>query len=211
MPCCTSDPVWWAGLISPCVSLCCTGTMKGLTSNPVSVWLISDCTVLCSLTDESGDSDDGELSIEDNVTMAKFKPQSFSLETKANVAMDMDSVIQYFEDDEYPLEDMFGEYKSDSGSSTDHDEADYESDWASGSLSGPAFMLIYITSSSYYVHYWCTTILPCPPNMRLQSVKSCFADAWTLLRQQSQVKKSWKTSYIHFDPTVSISISCIPT
>jgi hypothetical protein len=77
---------------------------------------------------KSSDNDEGELPIEDNVTAADFKPQSFSLKTEANVAMDMDSVIQYFEDDEYPWEDMFGEYKSDSGSSTDHDEADYESD-----------------------------------------------------------------------------------
>jgi hypothetical protein len=43
---------------------------------------------------ESSDSDEGELSIEDNVTAADFKPQSFLFKTKADVAMDMHSPIR---------------------------------------------------------------------------------------------------------------------
>jgi hypothetical protein len=64
---------------------------------------------------------------EDNITADDFKPSSFSLEMEADVAMDMDSVTEYFEYDDYPWEDMFGEYRSESDTSTDNDGADYES------------------------------------------------------------------------------------
>ena len=37
------------------------------------------------------------------------------------------SCLQYFEDDDYPWEDLFGEYRSESNTSTDG--ADYESSW----------------------------------------------------------------------------------
>ena len=73
------------------------------------------------------DSDEGGPAEEDNITADDFKPPSFSLETEADVAMDMDSVTEYFEDDEYPWEDMFGEHGSESDTSTDNDGADYES------------------------------------------------------------------------------------
>jgi len=39
----------------------------------------------------------------------------------------MGSVMEYFEDDDYPWEDMFGEYGSESDMSMDNDGADYES------------------------------------------------------------------------------------
>jgi hypothetical protein len=51
------------------------------------------------------DSDEGGPAEEDNITADDFKPLSFSLETEADVAMDMDSVTEYFEDDDYPWED----------------------------------------------------------------------------------------------------------
>jgi hypothetical protein len=42
----------------------------------------------------------------------------FSLETEADVTMDMDPVMEYFEDDNYPWEDLFREYRSESNTST---------------------------------------------------------------------------------------------
>jgi hypothetical protein len=73
------------------------------------------------------DSDKGGPAEEDNITADDFKPPSFSLEMEVDVVMDMDSVMEYFEDDDYPWEDMFGEYGSESDTSTDNDGADYES------------------------------------------------------------------------------------
>ena len=72
-------------------------------------------------------SDEGGPAKEENITPDDFKPLSFSLETEADVAMDMDSVMEYFEDDDYPWEDMFGEHGSESDSSTDNEGVDYES------------------------------------------------------------------------------------
>lgn len=72
-------------------------------------------------------SDEGGPAEEENITPDDFKPLSFSLETEADVAMDMDSVMEYFEDDDYPWEDMFGEHGSESDSSTDNEGVDYES------------------------------------------------------------------------------------
>ena len=67
---------------------------------------------------DSSDSDDfGEG---DEITADDFKPKSFSLETEADIAMDMDSVTHYFEDDDYPWEDMLDEYGSESDASTDN-------------------------------------------------------------------------------------------
>jgi hypothetical protein len=75
----------------------------------------------------SSDSDEDDFADEDTVTWDDFKPTSFRLVTEADVAMDMDSVVHYLEDDENPWEDIFGEHGSESGASTDRDEADYES------------------------------------------------------------------------------------
>jgi len=74
---------------------------------------------------ESSDSD--EDSFEDKLTADDFKPTSFPIETEADVAMDMDSIIWYFEDDEYLWEDAFGDRSEESDASTDQAEADYES------------------------------------------------------------------------------------
>jgi hypothetical protein len=74
-----------------------------------------------SNSDESGPTE------EDNITADDFKPPSFSLEMEADVAMDMDSVMEYFEDDDYPWENMFRKHRSESYSSTDNEGADYES------------------------------------------------------------------------------------
>jgi len=78
---------------------------------------------------DSSDSDEGDCAEGDDITADDFKPISFSLETEADVRMDMDAVIRDFEDDEYPWEDMFGEYGCDSDvTSTDEDKfVDYES------------------------------------------------------------------------------------
>lgn len=76
---------------------------------------------------DSSNSDEGDYAKGDDVTTDDFKPKSLSLETEADIAMDMDSVTQYFEDDVYPWEDKFEEYGSESGASTDKDEVDYKS------------------------------------------------------------------------------------
>jgi hypothetical protein len=75
----------------------------------------------------SSDSDEDDFADLDTVTRDDFKPMSFGLVTEADVAMDMDSVVHYLEDDENPWDDIFGEHGSESGASTDRDEADYES------------------------------------------------------------------------------------
>jgi hypothetical protein len=75
---------------------------------------------------DSSDSDDDNFTNKDTITGDDFKPTSFGLVTEANFVMDMDSVVQYFEDNNYPLEKMFGEHGSESGAGTDRDEADYD-------------------------------------------------------------------------------------
>jgi hypothetical protein len=102
------------------------------TSSPISPTLIATVSEqhveLPNVSDSSdSNSDQGGPAEEDDITADDFKPPSFSLETEADVAMDMDSVMEYFEDDDYPWEDLFGEYGSESNTSTDNDGADYES------------------------------------------------------------------------------------
>jgi hypothetical protein len=75
----------------------------------------------------SSDSNKDDFADEDIVTRDNFKPTSFRLITEADVAMDMDSIVCYLKDDENPWEDIFGEHGSESGASTDRDEADHES------------------------------------------------------------------------------------
>jgi len=58
----------------------------------------------------SSDSDD--FAEGDEITVGDFKPKLILLEPKGDIAMDMDSVTHYFEDDEYPWEDMLDEYGS---------------------------------------------------------------------------------------------------
>jgi hypothetical protein len=78
---------------------------------------------------DSSDSDEDSFEEEDKLNTDDLKPMTFPIETEADVAMDMDSVSQYFEDDEYPWEDVLGEYGSESDASADgaEGEADYES------------------------------------------------------------------------------------
>jgi hypothetical protein len=75
---------------------------------------------------DSSDSDHEDFANKDTVTQDDFKPTSFRLVTEADIVMDMDSVVEYFEDDDYPWEEMFGEHGSESGAGTDRDE-EYES------------------------------------------------------------------------------------
>ena len=60
--------------------------------------------------------------------MRRIKPTSFSLESEADIAMDMDTIIDFFKDDEYPWEEVLGQHNSDSDMNTDADEADRDSD-----------------------------------------------------------------------------------
>jgi len=46
--------------------------------------------------------DDDDFANGDTVTRKDFKQTSLGLFTEADVATDMDSVVQYFEDDDYP-------------------------------------------------------------------------------------------------------------
>ena len=75
-------------------------------------------------------ADSNRSDFEDNKsTAAEFKPSSFSLEQEADVAMDMDTVIDHFEDDEHPWEEVLGQYNSsDSEMGTDRDKAEWDSD-----------------------------------------------------------------------------------
>jgi hypothetical protein len=79
----------------------------------------------------AADSSDGDGSDfeDDKSTAAEFKPSSFLLEQEADVAMDMDTVINHFEDDEHPWEEVLGQYNSsDSEMGTDRDKAEWDSD-----------------------------------------------------------------------------------
>jgi hypothetical protein len=46
------------------------------------------------------DSDHEDFANEDTFTRDDFKPTSFGLVTEDDIAMDMDSVVEYFEDDD---------------------------------------------------------------------------------------------------------------
>jgi hypothetical protein len=77
---------------------------------------------------DSSDSDESDFE-DDKPTAAEFKPASFLLESEADVAMDMDTVIDLFEDDEYPWEEGLGQYNSsDWDIGTDRDIAERDSE-----------------------------------------------------------------------------------
>jgi len=76
---------------------------------------------------ESSDNDGSDFG-EDNIMKDDLKPTSLLLESEADVAMDMDTVMKYVEDDEYPWEEVLARYGSDSDVSTDRDRDGWESD-----------------------------------------------------------------------------------
>lgn len=59
----------------------------------------------------------------------ELKPASFPLVSEADVALDMDMVVEFMEDDEYVWEEDFGgDFGQDwDGTSTDSDELGWES------------------------------------------------------------------------------------
>jgi hypothetical protein len=92
------------------------------TLHPTSPPLVNVDTHGVKFPDTADSSDSDESNFEDNKPATEFKPASFLLESKADVAMDM--VIDLFKDNEYPWEEGLGQNNSDSDIGTDRDIAE---------------------------------------------------------------------------------------
>jgi hypothetical protein len=100
-------------------------------SHPTPPPLVNDDTHHVKFPDTASDlSDSDESDFEnDKPTTAEWKPTSFLLENKTDVAIDVDTVIDLFEDDEYPWEEVFGQYNNNGlDIGTDRDIAEWDSD-----------------------------------------------------------------------------------